>query len=170
MDIDAVPQEGNATQAGHRKAMYARDAEGHIVIAPSRGWEAEEIVTRHAVESIEAQAEAARARVEAGESSPLEYWMYARRMDVALLAQTSGFWQWRVRRHLQPRHFARLADAALARYAEALGLPVETIRHLPSTRDERRARATQGPLHDPAKPARIPPGDRSTYSSGEGQT
>ena len=67
----------------------------------------------------------------AGASSPLEYWMYARRMDVALLSQTSGFWQWRVRRHLQPRHFAALSPAQLARYGEALGLSVSTLQGLP---------------------------------------
>jgi hypothetical protein len=54
--------------------------------------------------------------------------MYARRMDVALLSQTSGFWQWRVRRHLQPRHFAALSPAQLlTRYADALGLSVPTL-------------------------------------------
>lgn len=132
MDLDAVPQEGNATLGGHRKAMYARAADGRIVIAPSRGWEAEEIVTSHAVRAYAEQAEAARERVLRGEATPLEYWMLAQRMDVALLAQASGFWSWRVRRHLRPRGFARLSQRALARYAQALGLPVETLCRLPA--------------------------------------
>ena len=133
MDIDAVPQEGNATLGGHRKAMYARDAEGRIVIAPSRGWEAEEIVTSHAVDTLQAQAADALAQVRAGTASPLAYWMYVCRMDVALLSQTSGFWQWRVRRHLKPEHFARLSASQLARYAEALGKSVDEIRQVPTT-------------------------------------
>jgi hypothetical protein len=131
MDLDAVPQEGNATLDGHSKLMYARDAQGRVVTTRSRGWEAEEIVTSHAVDVLVEQAAAARARVAAGLASPLEYWMYARRMDVALLSQTSSFWQWRVRRHLQPRHFARLSAPQLARYAEALGLSVATLQGLP---------------------------------------
>lgn len=131
MDLDAVPQEGNATLDGHSKLMYARDAQGRVVTTRSRGWEAEEIVTSHAVDVLVEQAEAARVRVAAGVASPLEYWMYARRMDVALLSQTSGFWQWRVRRHLQPRHFAALSGRQLARYAEALGLSIATLRSLP---------------------------------------
>ncbi len=131
MDLDAVPQEGNATLGGNRKAMYARDAEGHLVIAASRGWEAEEIVTRHAVQSFDAQAQAARARVHAGLASPLEYWMSARRMDVALLAQTSGIWQWRVKRHLRVQDFAELSQQHLQRYAQALGLAVDTLRSVP---------------------------------------
>jgi hypothetical protein len=127
VDLDAVPQEGNATLDGHAKLMYARDAQGRIVTTTSRGWEAEEIVTRHAVDALVEQAQAARGRVAAGLASPLEYWMYARRMDLALLSQTSGFWQWRVRRHLQPRHFAALSTAQLARYADALGLSIQRL-------------------------------------------
>jgi hypothetical protein len=132
MDLDAVPQEGNATLDGHAKLMYARDAQGRVVTTRSRGWEAEEIVTSHAVDVLVVQAQAARERVARGLASPLEYWMYERRMDVALLSQTSGFWQWRVRRHLQPKHFAALSQKQLARYSEALGLPVSTLQSLPS--------------------------------------
>lgn len=131
MNLDAVPQEGNAALDGQRKAMYARDGQGRIVIAPSRGWEAEEIVTRHAVDLLHAQAVASRARVEAGLASPLEYWMYARRMDVALLAQSSGVWQWKVRRHLRPEPFAQLSEREVTRYADALGITVQKLRTLP---------------------------------------
>ncbi|MBD9667920.1 hypothetical protein FB547_11683 [Variovorax beijingensis] len=131
MDLDAVPQEGNATLDGHAKLMYARDAQGRVVTTRSRGWEAEEIVTSHAVDVLIEQARDARERVARGLASPLEYWMYERRMDVALLSQTSGFWQWRVRRHLKPKHFAALSAKQLARYSEALGLPVSTLQGLP---------------------------------------
>lgn len=131
MDLDAVPQEGNATLDGHAKLMYARDAQGRVVTTRSRGWEAEEIVTTHAVDVLVEQAQAAKERVAQGLASPLEYWMYERRMDVALLSQTSGFWQWRVRRHLKPEHFAALPKKHLARYSEALGLPVSTLQGLP---------------------------------------
>ena len=127
MDLDAVPQEGNTTLGGHRKAMYARNSQGRLVLAPSNGWEAEEIVTRHAVDTLHALAEAARSRVRAGLASPLEYWMFERRMDLALLAQTSGYWRWQVRRHLRPQVFARLSAVQLERYAQALGLSVATL-------------------------------------------
>jgi hypothetical protein len=61
MDIDAVPQEGNATLDGHSKLMYARDAQGRVVTTTSRGWEAEEIVTSHAVDVLVDEAQAAKA-------------------------------------------------------------------------------------------------------------
>ncbi|MDP5240946.1 hypothetical protein Q9Q94_15495 [Uliginosibacterium sp. 31-16] len=131
MDIDQVPQEENRTLGGHRKAVYARDASGKMVLVASKGWEVEEIVTVQAVDVFHAQAEAARQRAEAGQSAALEYWMYARRMDVEMLAQVTGLWQWRIHRHLRPAVFARLSPKILARYAEALGLPAEQIRCLP---------------------------------------
>ena len=131
MDLDAVPQEGNATLAGHRKLMYARAADGRVVTVASAGWEAEEIVTLHAVDAIDAQADVALKLARQGLASPLEYWMHKRRMDVPLLAQTTGLWQWRVRRHLRPERFARLRAGLLARYAQALGLTETELRSLP---------------------------------------
>ena len=122
-----VPQEGNATLAGHRKAIYAVGEDGKLRLVPSRGWEVEEIVTRQAVEDLERRAREARERVLAGTTSPLEYHMYRARMDLALLSQTTGLWRWRVRRHFKPRVFARLPLSLRRRYAEALGLSVEAL-------------------------------------------
>jgi hypothetical protein len=131
MDLDAVPQEGNRTLGGQRKAVYARDAQGRIVVVPSAGWEVEEIVTTQAVDALRRQADVAHARVLAGISSPLEFWIYAKRMDVALLAQASGIWRWRIKRHLRPPVFARLSDAVLTRYADALGISADELKRLP---------------------------------------
>ena len=122
-----VPQEGNATLAGHRKAVYATADDGKLRLVSSRGWEVEEIVTRQAVEDLERRAAQARARALSGESSPLEYHMYRARMDVELLSQVTGLWRWRVRRHLKPAGFARLSPALKLRYAEALGISSEAL-------------------------------------------
>ena len=131
MNVDEVPQEGNCTLGQYRKALYARDAAGHMVIVPSRGSEVDETVTMQAVERMHAQAEDARQRAAAGRTSPLEYWMYARRMDVPLLSQVSGVWQWRIRRHFDPARFARLSKGQLSRYGVALGISVEQLGSLP---------------------------------------
>ncbi len=131
MDVDAVPQEGNRTLGGHRKVVYAKDMDGSIVIVPSRGGEVDETVTMQAVERMNALAEDVKARVLAGKTAPLEYWMCAKRMDLPLLSQVTGFWEWRIRRHFRPERFARLPQRMLQRYADALGLSVEQLRGLP---------------------------------------
>jgi hypothetical protein len=122
-----VPQEGNATLAGHRKAVYAVADDGRVRLVASRGWEVEEIVTRQAVQDLERLARDASARALAGLTSPLEVHMYRARMDLALLSQTTGLWRWRIRRHFQPRVFARLSPALRRRYADALGLTPEAL-------------------------------------------
>lgn len=131
MDIDQVPQEGNRTMGGHKRAMYARDADGRIVIVASAGSEVDETVTMQALELISEQTETARQRVVAGETSPLEYWMYAQRLDLSQLSQVSGFWKWRIRRHFQPQRFAKLSGDILQRYADVMGITVEQLKKLP---------------------------------------
>jgi hypothetical protein len=122
-----VPQEGNATLAGQRKAVYAVGEDGKLRLVASRGWEAEEIVTRQAVEDLERRAAEARGRALAGTASPLEYHMYRARMDLALLAQTTGLWRWRIRRHFRPDVFSRLSQRLRQRYSEALGIAPEGL-------------------------------------------
>lgn len=122
-----VPQEGNATHVGLRKALYAQDADGRIKLVRSAGWKVEEIVTRQALDDLSQRAEAARERALCGEASPLEYHMYRARMDIALLSQTTGLWRWRVRRHLRPEVFRRLPEKLLRRYAAAMGIPVAVL-------------------------------------------
>lgn len=122
-----VPQEGNAVLEGHRKAVYAVGEDGKLRIVPSRGWEVEETVTRQAVEELERRADEAKRRALAGQTSPLEYHMYRARMDVALLAQATGLWRWRVRRHFRPDVFARLSADLRRRYADALGIDPPTL-------------------------------------------
>lgn len=125
-----VPQEGNTTLGGHRKAVYARGADGKLQIVQSAGWEVEEIVTRQAVDDLNRLAEDARQRVLAGQTSALEYHMHKARMDVPLLAQTTGLWQWRIRRHFRPAVFAGLAPALLGRYASVMGISVEQLKKI----------------------------------------
>lgn len=122
-----VPQEGNVTLGGHRKALYARGADGKLQMVKSAGWEVEEIVTRQAVDDLNRLAEDARQRVATGLTSTLEYHMHKARMDVPLLAQTTGLWQWRIRRHFRPAVFAALSAALRQRYADAMGLTVDQL-------------------------------------------
>jgi len=122
-----VPQEGNSTLGGHRKAIYARGADGKLHIVQSAGWEVEEIVTRQAVEDLDRLAADARQRVIAGQTSTLEYHMHRVRMDVPLLSQVTGLWQWRIRRHFRPDVFQGLSARLLKRYGDAMGLTVDQL-------------------------------------------
>lgn len=137
MKQDEVPQDASPVYIGQRRLLYAVDEQGNYGEARSSGWEVETEATMAAVREIERQRDDAWARGRRGEAAPLEFHMFRRRMDIALLAQTSGFWQWRVRRHLRPAVFARLSRRALERYAEALGLSMAELQQLPPSPDIR---------------------------------
>jgi hypothetical protein len=127
---DEVPQDGISTYGGRRKLFYAVDRDGAYVAVRSSGWEAEAVATGSALEDLERLQRDALRRAQEGATSPLEYYMHYRRMDLALLSQTTGFSKWRIRRHFRPAVHARLADRILARYAEALGIERDTLRGL----------------------------------------
>ncbi|MGH8461353.1 MAG: hypothetical protein ACRESS_07085 [Stenotrophobium sp.] len=132
MKQDEVPQDHLSYYQDGRKAIYAVDASGNYTTVPSSGWKIEEIVTGDAADEYRRLADEALIRARAGRSAPLEYHMYALRMDVPMLAETTRTWQWRVRRHLRPQVFARLNEKWLRRYGDALGLSIEQLKSLPA--------------------------------------
>ncbi|MDN3517111.1 hypothetical protein QWY84_05765 [Aquisalimonas lutea] len=135
MKRDDVPQHGSATLSGERKAVYAVDAHGRYSREATSGWDAEEAVTRLALEEFRRLAAEARERVVAGESAPLEVHMYQQRMDPDTLAQATGLFRWRVRRHLRARVYRRLPERIRARYAAALGRSADELAVLPPEED-----------------------------------
>ena len=130
MNEDDVPQDRIPTYGGRRKLFYAVARDGAYVTVRSSGWEAEAIATGSALDEIERRRSDAWRRARSGATSPLEYYMYCRRMDLALLAKTTGYSKWRVRRHFRPAVHARLTERVLARYSEALGIDAATLRVL----------------------------------------
>lgn len=132
MHRDEAPQDPDSTHAGRKKLLYAVDEHGRYTTVRSSGWEVEAAATRTVLAELERQRADAYARACAGETSPLEVHMYDCRMDLPLLAGATGMWQWRVRRHFDPRRFQHLPSRVLARYAEALGLEIDELMTLPS--------------------------------------
>jgi len=131
MKKEEIPQQNAKAFMGHSKLLYAVDDQGRYVPAPCNGWEAEEIVLDQAIAEYVRLAEDAWRRAKAGAASTLEYHMYRQRMDLTLLAQTTGFFKWRVRRDLRPGALPKLSAARRSRYADVLGTPAEELDRLP---------------------------------------
>ncbi|MGH8307474.1 MAG: hypothetical protein ACRER0_04295 [Gammaproteobacteria bacterium] len=131
MKQDEVPQQNAKAFMGHSKMLYALDDAGHYTPTPCSGWEAEEIVLDQAIAEYQQHAADAWQRARQGHGSTLEYHMYHQRMDLVLLAQSTGYFKWRVRRHLKPGAFERLSEKYRQRYAEALGLTAVQLDTLP---------------------------------------
>ena len=131
MNQDEVPQFETKAMNGEGKALYALDAAGNYTVVRSVGWEAESIVLEQAIAEYERQTVDAFQRAKRGETSPLEYHMFKKRMDVVVLAQSTEYFQWRVKRHLKYGAFAKLPAEMRQRYAEALGIAAEQLDVLP---------------------------------------
>jgi hypothetical protein len=127
MKLEDVPQDHSSTYGGHSKLVYAVDASGHYQRAQSDGWDTEAFATQLAVAELQAREAEALAAWQAGERSPLHYLMFRHRLDVPGLAHIVGLWQWRVRRHFQPVHYARLSPRVLARYSDAFGIELSEL-------------------------------------------
>jgi hypothetical protein len=128
-----VPQDNAHALGGKTKAIYATDETGNVKVTETSGWDIEEIVLDQALEELQRQTEDALTRVQNGETSPLEYYMYKQRMDLPMLAQATSQFQWRVRRHFKPNIFSRLSSKQLDLYAEVLDLSVEKLTELPKS-------------------------------------
>ena len=131
MKKDEVPQQNAKAFMGHSKLLYALDESGRYVPAPSNGWEVEEIVLDQAIEEFKRLTTDAWQRAKQGRTSALEYHMYHERMDVVLLAQSTGYFKWRVRRHLRSGAFKKLPTRMRERYADALGIDAARLDVLP---------------------------------------
>ena len=131
MKIDHVPQDDIVTYAGMEKVIYATDKDGHYGVVASTGWDIEEEVTRQALIELKRLTDEAYDKAVQGKASPLYYHMYAKRMDIQVLSQSTGLFQWRIKRHFKPEIFAKLNDQFLERYSNVLGLTLEQLKSLP---------------------------------------
>ncbi len=131
MQQNRVPQDAVTTYGGNKKAMYATDEQGNYTLTASNGWEVEEVATMQAVHELQRLAEEARTQVVKGVKSPLFFHMYARRMDLQVLAESTGLFKWRIKRHFNPKIFSKLSLTILSRYADALGISQEALSTLP---------------------------------------
>lgn len=128
MKVKDIPQDNISTYDGHRKIIYGTQ-NGHYEAATSTGWADEAYVTGQAVAELDEKAEAAKQAFLKGECSVLYYYMYRYRYDEISLAQSTGFWRWQIRRHFRPEIFAKLSDAALAKYAQAFQVGADVLKN-----------------------------------------
>jgi hypothetical protein len=135
MEKESVPQDNSPTYAGLRKLLYAVDAQGKYTGVPSTGWDVEAFATLTAVSELDRLRIDAWQRARDGKTSALEFHMYRNRMEPDTLSATTGIWRWRVRRHFEPKIFAKLSAQMLARYADAMGIAVDELRIVPDSAD-----------------------------------
>jgi len=134
MRKEDVPQDSGVLE-NNQVVNYALDDDGNYCLTTTAGWTPVNEANRLAWEEIQGQLLQVRRDVAAGKLSPLAYYMTRAQMDVALLSRYSGVARWRVRRHLRPAVFAKLADKYLLNYARLFAVDVDQLAQLPAGDD-----------------------------------
>ena len=130
MKKEDVPQDVSALGKITKEVCYATDSEGKYVTELSKGWDVKITALDKAWEDIDQRIEAARQKVLKGEASPLLFFIEKGIMDISLLADYTGFWQWQIKRHLKPDVFKNLSDKKLQRYAEVFNVSVDDLKNM----------------------------------------
>jgi len=131
MKKDKIPNQPHEMYEGETKGVYTVNAEGKYELSRTAGWDPETIALTQALEEIDRLTQQALINVQQGISSPLEYYMYAQRMDLAMLAAAVGKFQWQVKRHFKPANFVKLTQQQIETYAAVLGIDATQLITLP---------------------------------------
>lgn len=114
-----------------RDLAYAIDSDGKYQTVQSVGWTPKNEALEVTLDSINEECEEIAERVRCGATSPLEYYMAKNIMSIELLSDYTGIAKRKIRKHFDPETFAKLDDATLEKYADALRMNAEDIKHLP---------------------------------------
>lgn len=128
MKEEEVPQDkSNLSTKNVRELCYATDKDGNYTTVLSQGWEPKTIALNNSIQEIEERIERARIEVKEGKASPIVYYMELHKMDLIVLSDYVGMWQWRIKRHFKPSIFARLSGTVLKKYADAFDVTVSQL-------------------------------------------
>ena len=130
MKKEEVPQDMSALGKITKEVCYATDETGKYTTQLSNGWDVKITALDKAWEEIDDRVAAAKQKVLKGEASPLLFFMEKGLMDIKLLAEYTGFWQWQVKRHLKPDVFKSLSDKKLQKYAEVFNVSVNDLHNM----------------------------------------
>lgn len=125
-----VPQDAAIFEQWH-EITYATDDQGNYVLTPSAGWDASNLANIQAWQLIAEEIEAALEQIRNGGASALVFHMVRNQMDVGLLASYVELPRWRVKRHLQAKHYHKLSTTLRDRYATVFTVPVDALDLIP---------------------------------------
>jgi hypothetical protein len=128
MKKENVPQDMSSLGKITKEVCYATDSSGNYVTELSSGWDVKINALDVAWKDVEERIAKAKQQVLNGEASPLLFFMEYRLMDIGILSDYTGFWKWRIKRHLKPNVFKNLSDKKLQKYAEAFNIKAEDLK------------------------------------------
>ncbi len=128
MKKEDVPQDPSALVGVTRDVCYVKDANGKYTTDLSIGWDVKKQALDNAWDDIHERVKEAALKVKNGETSPVNYFMELKLMDLTLLSGYTGFWKWTIKRHFKPSVFKSLSESKLKKYAEAFDISVDELK------------------------------------------
>src|SRR5579863_9028276 len=128
MKKEELPQDLGALGKITGEVCYVLDESGKYTTVLSNGWEVKSSALDVAWKDVEQRVEAARQKVLHKQASPILFFMELRVMDIPIVSAYTGFWKWRVKRHLKYDVFQKLPPAKLAKYAELFEVSQEELK------------------------------------------
>ncbi len=128
MKKEQVPQDLGPLGKITKEVCYATDSSGKYTTELSTGWEVKKEALDVAWQDVKARIANAKQKVLNGEASPVLFFMEYRLMDAGILSDYTGFWRWRIKRHLKPEVFKKLSEKKLQKYADAFNTSVADLK------------------------------------------
>jgi hypothetical protein len=128
MKREELPQDLGALGKITGEVCYVVDESGNYTTQLSNGWEVKSLALEVAWQDVEQRIQEAHKKVINKEASPILFFMELRVMDISIVAAYTGFWKWRVKRHLKYDVFQKLSPAKLAKYAELFEVSQEELK------------------------------------------
>lgn len=128
MKKEDVPQDLSSLGKLTKEVCYATDESGKYTTQLSKGWDVKITALDAAWDEIGDRVAIARKKVMDQEASPLLFFMEHALMDLKILADYTGFWQWQIKRHLKPVVFNQLSDKDLKKYADVFNVSIPDLK------------------------------------------
>ncbi|HNY06563.1 MAG TPA: hypothetical protein PKL64_00595 [Bacteroidales bacterium] len=124
-EFDKLPPEQKP-----RELFYSFSEDGKFQKRVDIHSEAEQTIIQQSWDVSNERTLDARQRVKIGKTSPLEYYMERKTLELGMLAKMVGFPKWKVRRHFKPRIYKRLKPEVLQKYADVFGIKPEELNNV----------------------------------------
>lgn len=132
MKVEEVPQDLKYFKGTVvRDVDYAVDSEGRYQKVMSDGWAPKNEALEVTLDDIHERCEEILDEVRQGKLSPLAYHAERNLMSVELMADYTGFSKRTIRKHFQPKKFAKLDEKTLKTYADVLRISVAELTSIP---------------------------------------
>lgn len=124
-----APQDHTSLEKFTKEVLYVTDENGKYTTQLSSGWKVKADALGISWQAALEKINTAKQKVLNDEASPILFFMELNLMELSILSDYTGFWQFNIKRHLKPSVFAKLSNKKLLIYADVFGVTIEQLKN-----------------------------------------